>query len=64
MHENHRFTSVEQINDAEIIPAIRYLDPDCRAGRTLQDTALGISLCMAIALIGALTYIGLYIRTL
>ena len=58
-----RFTCVEQIDDAEIIRAIRYLDPDCRAGRTRQDPAFGISLSMAIALIGALTYIGLYIRT-
>ena len=61
MHENQRFTSVEQIDDAEIIRAIRYVDPDCRAGKTRQDTAFGVSLSMVIALIGALTNIGLYI---
>ena len=56
----------EHLTDAKIVRAIRYLDPDLCAEKAAEDTGkvvgIGVSLLMALA--GALTYIGLYVRDL
>ena len=66
MPESDKSTLVEHIHDADIMRVIRYLDPDfcCEGTAENANTALGIFISLAIALAGALTYIGLYIETL
>jgi len=56
----------EHLTDAEIMRAIRYLDPDLCAEKAGEDTgtAVGIGITLLTALAGALTYIGLYVRDL
>ena len=56
----------EHLTDAEIVWAIRYLDPDLcteRAGEG-TGTVVGIGITLLTALSGALVYIGLYLRML
>ena len=67
MLENHEMMNLnEHQTDAEIMRAIRYLDPDLCAGRAEEDTGtvVGIGIAVLTALTGALTYIGLYVRSL
>jgi hypothetical protein len=56
----------EHLTDAEIVSAIRYLDPDSSAEKAGGDTGtvVGISFTLVAVLTGALVYIGLYVRTL
>jgi hypothetical protein len=48
--------------DAEIMWAIRYLDPDLCLGKARKDpaTVVGIGITLLTAITGALTYIGLW----
>lgn len=65
MQENHEMMELdEHLTDAEIVRAIRYLDPDLCAEKAVDDTgtAVGIGITLLTALTGALTYIGLYVR--
>jgi hypothetical protein len=67
MKENHEMTEFnEQLTDAEIMWAIRYLDPDLCAATSGEDTGtvVGIGITLLTALTGALTYVGLYVRDL
>ncbi len=67
MQEEPRNDGTQGIPDgAEIMRTIRYLDPDLCGERAGEDagTAIGICITLLVALSGALTYIGLYIRTL
>ena len=67
MQKNHEMMGLnEHLTDAEIIRAIRYLDPDLRAETVGEDagTATGIGITLLAALAGALTYIALYVRDL
>jgi hypothetical protein len=67
MQENREMMELnEHLTDAEIMRAIRYLDPDLCAEKAGEDTgtADGIGITMLTALAGALTYIGLYVRDL
>jgi hypothetical protein len=67
MQENHKMMELnEHLTDAEIMRAIRYLDPDLCAEKAGEDTgtAVGIGITLLTALAGALTYIGLYVRDL
>lgn len=56
----------EQLTDGEIARAICYLDPDSCAEKSGEDTGtlVGIGVRLFMALTGALTYIGLYVREL
>ena len=56
----------EHLTDAEIVRAIRYLDPDICPENAAEDTrpAVAIGITLLAALTGALTYIGLYVRDL
>lgn len=56
----------EHLTDAEIMRTIRYLDPDSCTEKTGEDagTVVGICITLLAALTAALTYIGLYVRTL
>ena len=58
--------SFEHMTDSEVLRSLRYLDPDFSAEGTGEDpgTLLRISFTLTTALTGALTYIGLYVRTL
>ena len=67
MQENREMMALnEHLTDAEIVRAIRYLDPDLCTDKALEDTgtAVGIGIALLTALTGALTYIGLYVRVL
>jgi len=67
MQENRELRELnEQLPDAEIARAIRYLDPDSCAEKSGEDTGtlVGIGISLFMALTGALTYIGLYVRKL
>ena len=67
MQENHEMMELnEHLTDAEIVPAIRYLDPDICPEKAVEDTgpAVGIGITLLAAITGALTYIGLYVRDL
>ena len=67
MQENHKMMELnEYLTDAEIMWAIRYLDPDLRAEKAGDDTGtvVGISFILVTVLTGALAYIGLYVRDL
>jgi hypothetical protein len=66
MQENYEIVELnEHLTDAEIIWAIRYLDPDLCAENAVEDTGtvVGISFFFVAVLTGALEYIGLYMRT-
>jgi len=54
----------EHLTDAEIVRAIRYLDPDICTEKAEEDTGtvVGIGVTLLTALTGALTYVGLYVR--
>ncbi|QNI30500.1 hypothetical protein H7849_15235 [Alloacidobacterium dinghuense] len=56
----------ERLTDAEIMRAIRYLDPDVCAERARENagTILGICITLVTVLTGALAYVWLYTRTL
>jgi hypothetical protein len=67
MQDNHEMMELnEHLTDAEIMAAIRYLEPDLCAEKTGEDTGtiIGIGITLLTALTGALTYIGLYVREL
>jgi hypothetical protein len=67
MQENHEMTDLnEHLANAEIMRAIRYLDPDLCAETTGEDigTVVGIGITLLSALTDALTYISLYVRDL
>ena len=67
MQDNHEMMELnERQTDAEIMWAIRYLDPDLCAEKAGEDTgtAVGIGIALLTVLTGALTYIGLYVRDL
>ena len=67
MQDNHEMMELnEHLTDAEIMRAIRYLDPDLCAEKAGEDTgtAVGIGITLLTALAGALTYIGVYVRDL
>jgi hypothetical protein len=66
MQENHKLTIAEHLTDAEILCAIRYLDPDLCAERAGEDagTILGICINLLSALTDTLTHICVYIRML
>ena len=67
MQENHEMMDLnEHLTDAEIVRAIRYLDPDLCAEKASEDTGtvIGIGITLLIALTGALTIICLHIWTL
>lgn len=67
MEENHEPIELnEHLTDAEIMSAIRYLDPDLCAEGTGDDsgTVLGICITFLTALTGALTCICFSIRIL
>jgi hypothetical protein len=54
----------EQLTDAEIMWAIRYLDPDFCAVKAGEDTGtlVKIGITLLTAFTGALTFVGLYVR--
>lgn len=56
----------EHLTNAEIKRAIRYLDPDTYAERTDEDAATLVEICVTLltGLMGAITYICLYMRNL
>jgi hypothetical protein len=56
----------KHLSDAEIMRTIRYLDPDLRVDTSREHTGTGVEICITVlvALTGALTYIGLYVRGL
>ena len=65
MQENHnRIELNEHLTDAEIIRAIRYLDPDLCAKEAGEDTGgvVRIGITLLTALTDALTSISLYVR--
>ncbi len=67
MQDNDEMMELDEHRmDAEIMRAIRYLDPDLCAERAEEDTGtvVGIGITLLTALAGALTYIGLYVRNL
>lgn len=67
MQDNHEMMELnEHLTDAEIMSAIRYLEPDLCAEKAGEDTdtIIGIGITLLTALTGALTYIGLYVREL
>jgi hypothetical protein len=65
MHDDHEMMELtEYLADAEIMRAIRYLDPDLCVEKAEEDpsTVVGIGVALLTALTGALTYVGLYVR--
>lgn len=65
MPENHEMMNLNKHKtDAEIMRAIRYLDPDLCARRAGEDTgtAGGFGCTLLTALAGALTCIGVCVR--
>ena len=67
MQDDHEMMELnEHLTDAEIVRAIRYLDPDLCAEKAEEDpsTVVGIGVSLLMALAGALTYIGLYVQDL
>ena len=67
MQENRELIKINKhLTNAQIMGAIRYLDPDPRAEETGEDAGrvLGIGITWLIVLTGALAYIGLYVRAL
>ena len=67
MQNNHKMMELnEHLTDAEIMSAIRYLDPDLRAEKAEEDagSVVGIGITMLTALTDALTHISLYVREL
>jgi|GEM_PF-4599489 len=67
MQDNHEVMERnEYLTDAEIVRAIRYLDPDLCTQEAGEDigTVIGIGISLLTALTGALTYISLYVRKL
>ena len=67
MQENRDLRELnEHPTDAEIMLAIRYLDPDSCTEKAGKDvgTVTGICIPLFTALATALTYIGLYVWTL
>jgi len=56
----------EHKTDAEIMWAIRYLDPDLCLEKAEEDTGTvaGIGITLLAVLTGALAYTGLYVRDL
>jgi len=67
MQEDQEMTELnERLTDAEIIRAIRYLDPDLCPEMTEEDagTVVGIGITLLTALTSTLTSISLYLRDL
>ena len=67
MQENHEMMELnEHLTDADIVRAIRYLDPDLCIEETEDDTGTVIGICISLltALTGALTHVSLYVRNL
>ena len=65
MQENReRMVDNQRLTDAEIMSAIRYLDPEVCAERTREDAGTIVGICIAILIVlsGALVYI--YLHTL
>ena len=65
MQDNREMMKLnEHLTDAEIVRAIRYLDPDICTEKAEEDTGtvVGIGVTLLTALTGALTYVGLYVR--
>jgi len=65
MQDDHEMMELnEHLTDAEIVRAIRYLDPDKCTEKAEEDTGtvVGIGVTLLTALTGALTYVGLYVR--
>jgi hypothetical protein len=54
-------THVEEVTQAEVSAAIRYLDPDLRSTND-QDHAIGVAICMVLVFLawGSLVFIWLY----
>jgi hypothetical protein len=66
MQENREMIALNQnLTDAEIMWAIRYLDPDC-AEKAIEGTGrvVGIGITLLTALTAVLTYISVYMRKL
>jgi hypothetical protein len=65
-HYHEMMEPNEYLTDAEIVRAIRYLDPDlCAEGAEEHTgTSVGIGISLLTALTAALTYIGFYVRGL
>ena len=64
MQENRELRELNEYpTDAEIILAIRYLDPDSCTGMTGRDvgTVAGTCIPLFTGLVTALTYIGCYV---
>jgi hypothetical protein len=66
MRENREMIVLNQnLTDAEIMWAIRYLDPDCpEKAREDTGSVVGIVITLLTALTGVLTYISVYMRKL
>ena len=65
MQDDHEMMELnEYLADAELVRAIRYLDPDLCAERAEEHTCtvVGIGISLLTALTGALTHISLYVR--
>ena len=56
----------ERMTDAEIMSAIRYLDPDPCAEGTSEDSVMLVGICITLltGLTGAITYVCFYMRNL
>lgn len=66
MWEEHELgTSTEHILDEEVASAIRYLDPDRNAERSVDETGTFLTICisMLVLLVGGLAYVWFYLRT-
>lgn len=60
MQKNNRLTQLNhRLSDAEIMCAIRYLDPDLCVGKPEAGAGTGVGICISLltALTGALAYI-------
>ena len=67
MQENREMIALNQnLTDAEVERAIRYLDPDLCAEQAEEDagTVIGIGISLLTVLTGALTDISFYVRNL
>lgn len=67
MQENReRIVDAERLTDAEIMRAIRYLDPDIYGERTREDASTILVICITLLIFftGALAYVYLLTRML